>query len=71
MKRIQDKAHCFNQIVELQQNETMQRVSFRMLKINAHVCLSINRDDYEYGLMLKRMYGERFFLFQSFDLRYE
>ena len=69
MKRIQDKAHCFNQIVELQQNETMQRVSLRMLKINAHVCLSINRDDYEYGLMLKRIYGERFFLFLSFDLR--
>ena len=33
MKRIQDKAHCFNQIVELQQNETMQRVSKECLKL--------------------------------------
>ena len=61
MKRIQDKAHCFNQIVELQQNETMQRVTLRMLKIIAHVCLGINRDDYEYGLMLQRIFGERFY----------
>ena len=33
MKRIQDKAHCFNQIVELQQNETIQRVSKECLKL--------------------------------------